>query len=171
MQKLKEKILNSGLTSSEFRVALFLALVLFAGSLLRFLNFSTDGISVENYDYSEQDSLFYLGSENNPDTLKTERNVEKNVASEQELLDFTDDNFSKRDKSIPKIYEKSININLADKSSLVLLPSIGEKTAEKIIEYRTKHGKFNSIEEIKNDGWKPIYKNGKIIEWIEKKGK
>jgi len=24
-----------------------------------------------------------------------------------------------------------------------------------------------SVEEIKNDGWKPIYKDGKIVEWEE----
>lgn len=148
MQKLKELLLNFGLTSSEIRVALFLALVLIGGSFLRFLNYSEDGNAEEIYDYSRQDSLFYFGLGNIPDTSKTERNVEKKVASEQELLDFTDDNFSKRDKSIPKIYEKSVNINLADKSTLILLPSIGAKTAENIIKYRDEYGGFSNIEEI-----------------------
>jgi competence protein ComEA len=45
---------------------------------------------------------------------------------------------------------KIINMNSAPVSELVLLPGIGEKTAQAIIEYRKKHGKFNSIEEILN---------------------
>ena len=54
------------------------------------------------------------------------------------------------DKKIPKLYEKSVDINTADKETLVLLPSIGEKTAEKIIEYRLQNGNFQQIEEILN---------------------
>lgn len=42
-----------------------------------------------------------------------------------------------------------VNINSADKNMLMNLTGIGEKTAEKIIEYR-KENKFESIEDIKN---------------------
>ena len=42
-----------------------------------------------------------------------------------------------------------VNINSADKNALMNLTGIGEKTAEKIIEYRNKN-KFKSIEDIKN---------------------
>ncbi|WP_276877280.1 helix-hairpin-helix domain-containing protein [Anaerococcus hydrogenalis] len=44
---------------------------------------------------------------------------------------------------------KKININNADKNSLMTLPNIGEKRAEAIIEYRQKN-KFNKIDDIKN---------------------
>lgn len=44
----------------------------------------------------------------------------------------------------------SVNINTADVSSLCKLPGIGETRAKAIIEYREKHGAFNSIEELKN---------------------
>lgn len=44
---------------------------------------------------------------------------------------------------------KKININSADKNSLMTLPNIGEKRAEAIIEYRQKN-KFNKIDDIKN---------------------
>ena len=37
-----------------------------------------------------------------------------------------------------------ININTADKTALMSLPSIGEKTAQKIIDYRENVGKFNT---------------------------
>ncbi len=41
-----------------------------------------------------------------------------------------------------------VNINTADLWLLEALPGIGEKTAQKIIEYRTAHGPFESIEEL-----------------------
>lgn len=45
---------------------------------------------------------------------------------------------------------KLININLADKEALKLLPGIGDTLADNIINYRNKNGKFKNIEEIKN---------------------
>ena len=41
-----------------------------------------------------------------------------------------------------------VNINTADAETLCTLPSVGESTANKIIEYRNEHGGFKSIEEI-----------------------
>lgn len=43
-----------------------------------------------------------------------------------------------------------ININLADEKSLESIPGVGPATAKKIVDYRTKQGKFNAIEDIKN---------------------
>ena len=43
-----------------------------------------------------------------------------------------------------------ININTATQTQLEELPGIGPSTALKIIEYRNKHGKFNSIDDLKN---------------------
>lgn len=42
----------------------------------------------------------------------------------------------------------SVNINTGSIPELSMLPGIGEKTAEKIIEYRTKYGSFEVIEDI-----------------------
>ncbi|MCR5717306.1 MAG: ComEA family DNA-binding protein [Lachnospiraceae bacterium] len=42
-----------------------------------------------------------------------------------------------------------ININTASREELCTLPGIGETRAESIIAYRTEHGAFQSIEEIK----------------------
>ena len=41
-----------------------------------------------------------------------------------------------------------ININLATEEELTMLPGIGEKTAKRIIEYRTKYGTFDSLDEL-----------------------
>ena len=43
-----------------------------------------------------------------------------------------------------------ININSATQSDLEKLPGVGSSTAEKIIDYRTKNGKFKKIEDIMN---------------------
>ena len=41
-----------------------------------------------------------------------------------------------------------VNLNTADKDTLMSLPGIGEARAEAIIQYRTEHGGFTAIEEI-----------------------
>ena len=44
----------------------------------------------------------------------------------------------------------SINLNTATLEQLETLPGIGRKTAERILEYRTKSGSFKRIEELMN---------------------
>ncbi len=41
-----------------------------------------------------------------------------------------------------------VNINTADASQLSLLPRIGEKAAQRIIEYRTEHGPFKKSSDL-----------------------
>lgn len=43
-----------------------------------------------------------------------------------------------------------INLNTATIDQLMTLPGIGQKTAERILEYRTKSGGFKKIEELMN---------------------
>lgn len=44
--------------------------------------------------------------------------------------------------------ETKININTASATELQKLPRIGEKVAQRIIEYREKHGPFKKIEDL-----------------------
>jgi len=44
----------------------------------------------------------------------------------------------------------TVNINAGGVKALSTLPGIGKSTAEKIIQYRTEHGKFKKKEEITN---------------------
>lgn len=41
-----------------------------------------------------------------------------------------------------------VNINTADASQLALLPRVGEKAAQRIIEYRTEHGPFKKATDL-----------------------
>jgi competence protein ComEA len=43
-----------------------------------------------------------------------------------------------------------VNLNTATVQELQQLPGIGEKTAERIVEYRQKNGSFKKIEELMN---------------------
>jgi len=90
---------------------------------------------VKNFDYSEQDSLF----ENNNNNVKI---YQKKVDYKQELYDFSDD-------ELKSILTK-VKVNSASVEELVLLPGIGKKTAEKIVEYRKSNGKFNSANDLLN---------------------
>ena len=42
-----------------------------------------------------------------------------------------------------------INLNKADKATLQIIPGIGEKLSERIIDYRAQHQGFLSVEELK----------------------
>jgi comEA protein len=46
--------------------------------------------------------------------------------------------------------KNTINLNTATVEQLATLPGIGPKTAERIVEYRTKSGGFKKIEELMN---------------------
>ena len=43
-----------------------------------------------------------------------------------------------------------LNINTASVEELQTLPNIGESTAQKIVDYRTQHGNFTSIDALQN---------------------
>lgn len=68
---------------------------------------------------------------------------------------------------IPKKKKKPlISINSAEIEELVFLPGIGEKTAEKIIEYRIQYGSFLKLEDIMNVNGIGKAKYEKIKEYI-----
>lgn len=50
----------------------------------------------------------------------------------------------------PAAFAGKIDINTASISELQELPGVGEKTAERIVEYRKRTGGFHSAEDLKN---------------------
>ncbi|MBN2570887.1 MAG: helix-hairpin-helix domain-containing protein [Ignavibacteriales bacterium] len=136
-----------GFTETEFSVLLFLTFVFFTGLLVNQFTQSEDNVDKKliNLGYLSQDSMFFSS---NSDSLFSQ-NDKKNVDYKNELLDFSNNKFQQTDKISVELAENSINLNEADLKTLSLLPGIGEKTAEKIIEYRNTYGKFSRIEDIK----------------------
>ena len=58
------------------------------------------------------------------------------------------------------------DINKADRNTLMDLPGIGEKLAQRIIEYRQQQGGFKDIEELKNIKGVSDYKYEKLKELL-----
>ncbi len=114
----------------------------FAGLGGYYLKYKSEYREYKNYNYEKQDSLYNSAYEadNNKNLM------EKVVDSKQELLDFSKDDKTIEDKKV--LLESSVNINTASINELVLLPGIGEKTAEKIINLRSLKGKFSKLEEL-----------------------
>jgi competence protein ComEA len=96
-----------------------------------------------NFSYRTEDSLFI--SANKLDNDKEQ----SNDTNKEEILRLSSTNIFKA-KSTAQLLEKSININTANKSDFQKLPGIGEKTAESIISYRNKIGKFSSVNGLLN---------------------
>ncbi len=99
-------------------------------------------------DYLEKKSEICQEEPKN-DACITNSNSEivSNIQEETKLETKQEDT---KDNKQTEVKSSKININTANLEELMTLNKIGEKKAEAIIEYRTKIGKFKTIEEIKN---------------------
>lgn len=109
--------------------------------ILFILSFTFLGIGIKSYKTFISKNQFFDKFEN--------RSLDSILVAvfSEEKVDNIDLGKSKEEKVLQP---KSININEAGLEELALLPGIGEKTAQKIIEYRTKFGSFKKIEDIMN---------------------
>ncbi|VAX19239.1 hypothetical protein MNBD_IGNAVI01-1698 [hydrothermal vent metagenome] len=123
---------------------MFITVSFAVGSLAYYFKYKSELTEVKKYDYSKQDSLF-LNNKNSSNSVSTDK---KKVDYEQELLDFSNDNYSERTNSADQLSDRKININNSTIEELILLPGIGEKTAEHIVDFRNKNGKFRSIDDL-----------------------
>jgi competence protein ComEA len=102
------------------------------------------------FNYKTEDSLFNAALSNSRIKDSLSGQIGEKFDSQHRLSDLDEEKIDRRSnkKAIPA--SKIININSAPISELILLPGIGEKTAKAIIDYRKKHNKFNTLDEILN---------------------
>ena len=58
--------------------------------------------------------------------------------------------YAQQEQAAAAAPKTTVNLNTATIEQLAALPGIGQKTAERILEYRTKNGGFKKIEELMN---------------------
>lgn len=141
LEKFSKKI---GFTENELKTVLFLLFAALLGLVLKFANYETS--EPKHYDYSKQDSLFNAYPVNRKKV--DEKTVQKNLVSKKETFDFHKNKTNLNIKFVDK--QILIDVNSATEKDLIKLPGVGSKTAEKIIAYRNKHGKFKRKEELMN---------------------
>lgn len=138
---------KTGFTNIELKVILFLTFTLIAGFIYKnFIKEQPVLNQAELFDYTVEDSLFF-----NPPGEKfndsIQMNLQKDVDYKQEVLDFNNRSFKKSTKkTLPA--ENSINLNSAPLEDLMKLPGIGQKTAQSILDLRSKMGKFNKVDDL-----------------------
>lgn len=147
-------------TKSEFRVIVFLLLVLLSGLLIKLSkNYLAPG--KDSFDYRKTDRIFgsringtspaFLDSTDNNDTSyfsAKEKEMIDRTNRRTDSLGKTNGKSTKKGSKEENLKGKTININTASKEELTLLPGVGESTAEKIIAYRSEHKGFKKIEDI-----------------------
>lgn len=150
-----------GFTETELRIVLFLSAVFVIGIGLKLI-LADKQAEYRNFDYTATDSLFNAAISGNASLSDTAGSVKTDTVNGGVFL--RNDNYQPKSKNVLK--NKSININTASADELTRLPGIGPKTAEKIIEYRKKFGKFKSVDElieVKGIGEKKLEKIKQLI--------
>lgn len=138
------------LTETEVKVILFLLIVFTIGLGAKYLLLSEKIAQYQEFDYSQEDSLFaMLGRQESGNRKQSHGTSTVIVDSEQEVLDFNKGNF-KESQNLKISSQKRVDINKAGVNELIKLPGIGEKTAINIVEYRNSHGSFNNLEDLLN---------------------
>ncbi|MFZ1279496.1 MAG: helix-hairpin-helix domain-containing protein [Ignavibacteriaceae bacterium] len=140
LERISKKI---GVTKTEIKILVFMLVVFISGFIYKSFIARTEEVKFNVYDYSDEDAKFYNSK---TDSVKSEQSVDD---YKKDILNFESKNFKEITKKvIPK--ENSINLNTASENELVNLPSIGEKTAKKIVEYRKQIKKFTNINQLLN---------------------
>ena len=138
-----------GFTATESRIVLFLVGMLLAGALIRVVRGSEP---YPAFDYSAQDSEFTAGAARLNAAAMTD-SVENR--DEDRYGDSAADSggIDRRPKGTPRGKHLpaagSVNINTATAAELTNLPGIGPSIAGRIVEYRTQHGPFRRIEDLR----------------------
>ena len=142
----KKLSIKIGFTETEIKVLLFLLTLFLAGFVYtKFIRGGTEA-TYKEFDYSKEESSLLISEQK--DSTEEGSIPEDKDSIRKQVLELKDNSYDAKIKKEPA--EKSINLNLASKEDLMKINGIGEKTADNILVYREKKGKFNSIDELMN---------------------
>jgi len=146
LEKFSKKI---GFTSTETNVILFILTACLFGIAVNIIKDVKNDKTFLEFDNKQEDSLFNAASGGSGIEDSTVIQSEKKIASKPELMDFTKGFRASTTKKTSSL-QKKINLNEANISELMELPGFGQKTANALIEYRNKHGRIKSLNELLN---------------------
>jgi competence protein ComEA len=155
---------KTNLTTTEIKIIGFIISVFLIGLTYKTFFEIKDSNTYLSFNYEEEDAKFYSLASDSLSSNNQKRD-NKEVDYKQEVLDFNTKNFNNVKKKILPA-EKSINLNTATADELSNLPGVGEKTAQRIIEYRQSISKFKRINQllnVKNIGDKKLKQISKYV--------
>jgi comEA protein len=131
-----------GFTKNEGRIVIFLVAAFLIGCCIKIYMASTH--SMKRFDYSASDSVFAERSRlaNSPESTLTAGN--DTLSGAKDSSQYAD----AADLSVDE--DGKINLNTATKEQLISLPGIGDVSADLILAYREKHGKFKTLGDLRN---------------------
>jgi comEA protein len=130
-----------GFTQNEGRIVMFLAGAFIIGCCVKIYLVSAH--SMKRFDYSSSDSVFAARSRllNSPESISVKGGshlVAADTGNYPDPFDSTEEDGGK------------VHLNTATKQQLQTLPGVGEATADLILSYREKHGRFKSLDDLTN---------------------
>lgn len=145
---MKQFLRKFGFTSSETAIIITLVVSFVIGIVIKYSGWKRPA----EFSYSESDKQFEEVTKLTFDKLKEQRLSELQQEKSEEIKKAADSLLVIKENQPGKIIklDKKININDALGADLMMLPGIGEVTAERIIDYREKNNGFKKIEDLMN---------------------
>lgn len=142
MNILKKINQTLGFTQNEGRIVVFLIVAFIIGVCIKMYLVSSH--SLQRFDYSASDSLFQARSRlaNTSESTLVQGGAHVSSADSGKYPDPFDSNEEEGGGKI--------TLNTATREQLMTLPGVGESTADLILSYREKHGRFKTLDDLTN---------------------